>query len=80
MRPSPAKGQIAGGTVEVGEYIDVGKIGADEKSGGAVAGAPREPGPAQRGADQRVTDGIYGRLIRRCGVWRRGPGGMGWCR
>lgn len=62
MGPATAESEIRGGTVEVGESVDVGKVGADEKRGGAQGRALPETGARQTGADQGVADRIYASL------------------
>jgi len=62
MGPTAAEGEIRGGTIEVGESVDVGKVGADEQRGGAQGRAPPEAGARQARADQGMADRIYASL------------------
>ena len=65
MGQSPAEGQVRPGAIEKCENVDIGKVGANQERGGPERSAPGETGARQGGADQRVTNGIYGCLISR---------------
>jgi hypothetical protein len=65
--PSPSKRQVGARAVEIGQDIDVGQVGADQQRGGGEGRAPAKSAARQRGADERVTDRIYGCLVSRSG-------------
>jgi hypothetical protein len=60
--PAAAEGEIRGRTVEVGERVDVRKVGADEERRGPKGRAFPETGARQTGADQGVADRVYASL------------------
>lgn len=62
MGPAAPEGEVRGGTVEVGERVDVRKVGADEKGRGPQGRALPEPGARQAGANQGMADRIYASL------------------
>ena len=62
MGPATAEGEVGGGAAEIGDGVDVGKVGADDQCGSAQRGAPAEPAAGQAGADEGVADRVYASL------------------
>lgn len=60
--PAPAPLQIGSGAREVGDDIEVGKVGADDQGRGAQCRSLPQAGPRKSGAGQRMTDGVYSSL------------------
>jgi hypothetical protein len=63
--PAPPEREVRAGAIEIGQDVDVREIGADQQGCGPESRAPGESAARQDGADERVTDRVYGRLIRR---------------
>jgi hypothetical protein len=65
MGPASPPLQIGSWSVQVGKNIDVGKIGANDQSGGAERRSPAQSAPGERGAGERVADRVYSSLASR---------------
>jgi hypothetical protein len=62
VSPAPAPLEIGGGAGEVGEYVQIGKIGADDQCGRAERGPSAQSAPGKGNPDQRLADWVYSSL------------------
>ncbi len=66
--PTAPELQIGGRAIQIRQNIQIGKIGADDQSGGAERCSPAQAAPGERGAGKRVADRVYSSLASRS-IW-----------
>jgi hypothetical protein len=62
VAPATAPLEIGGGAGEVGEYVQIGKVGSGDQCGGAECGPSAQSAAGEGGTDQRMANRVYSSL------------------